>query len=157
MKKKPKTIEELEKTVDKPEDIQPMTTEYETTTIFDIEPDYMEEPEMILHKASKMERVRNFLVSGATFDFLRHFMIGFVGIGGTAIATTGNLGWALIAGLGGGLVEGGRKVWSSSTATKNGGSKNRVLQKVFELVVALIDLWLNKRKEAGDGGADRDA
>ena len=143
--------EEMEKdsrTVDKPEDIEPITTEYEhwiDGIAGDMKP--VPQPELPMHKASKLERVRNHLISVSTFDFLRHFIIGFVGVGGTTLATTGNLLYAVVAGSAGGLVEGGRKVWSNSTASKNGGTKNRVLQKLMELVVALIEWWLNKRKE----------
>jgi len=151
MKKKPETIDDLEKTVDTPNDIQPITTEYETTTIYDIDAEYEWEPELIAHKAGKWDRIKMSLLSGSTFDFLRHFIIGFAGVGGTVVATTGNLAWACIAGVGGGLVEGGRKIWSVKTARRNGGTKNRVLLKLVELIVALLEWWINRRKEAKDG------
>ena len=140
--KKPKTIDDLENNIEQP---QPITTEHE----YEID-GVVYEPEMIIGKPSFWDKAKRSLVSGTTFDFLRHFIIGFVGVGGTAIATTGNLGWSLIAGVSGGLVEGGRKVWSSSTAKKNGGTKNRVLEALLKLVVALIDYWLNRRKEGDD-------
>ena len=141
--KKPKNIKDLEDSIVQPEPIITTELEYEIDGV-------VHEPEMRIHKAGKLERIRNKLVSATTFDFLRHFIIGFAGVGGTVVVTTGNLAWAVIAGVGGGLVEGGRKVWSTSTASKNGGTKNRVLEAVLQLIVALIDMYINKRKEAKD-------
>ena len=139
---------ELEANVDKLEDLVVSTP----PRVLDYEIDgYVEGADLVQHKASFWDKAKRSLLSGTTFDFLRHFMIGFVGVGGTAIATTGNLGWSLIAGVAGGLVEGGRKVWSGTTASKNGGTKNRVLQKLLELIVALIDMWIKKRREGEDG------
>ena len=136
--------DELEATVDKLEDLVVSTP----PRVLDYEIDgFVHDPGLVLTKASKLERVRNFLVSASTFDFARHFMIGFVLVGGTALKTTGSLGIAAISGVAGGLIEGGRKLWSGSTASKNGGTKNRVLQKLMELIVACIEAWIARRKE----------
>ena len=134
--------DKLEETVDKPEDIEPIKVEHE----YEID-GYVHDPGMPVVKTSRWDRLKLSLVSGTTFDFLRHFIIGFAGIGGTVVATTGNLAWALVAGVAGGLVEGGRKVWSTSTAAKNGGTKNRILEAVLQLIVAIIDRYLQKKRE----------
>ena len=140
--KKPKTIKDLENNIEQP---QPITTEHE----YEID-GYVHDPGIIIGKPSFWDKAKRSLVSGTTFDFLRHFIIGFVGVGGTAIATTGNLGWSVIAGISGGLVEGGRKIWSASTASKNGGTKNRILEAVLQLIVAIIDRYLQKKREEVD-------
>ena len=139
---KPKEIEDLENNIEQPE---PIVTEYE----YEID-GVVHDPGIIIGKPSFWDKAKRSILSGSTFDFLRHFIIGFVGVGGTTIATTGNLLYAVVAGTAGGLVEGGRKVWSGSTAKKNGGTKNRVLEALLKLVVALIDYWLNRRKEGED-------
>ena len=163
-------FKELEKPVDKPEDIKPIPGRGYHAAELDgivlngrkLTPEEVAEFKKkweklhhgqlrsVLGKPTWMERARNLLAGASTFDFLRHFLIGFVGIGGTAIATTGNLGWAVIAGVAGGLVEGGRKLWSGSTASKNGGSKNRIVGALLQLAVAILDMWISKRKEGED-------
>ena len=140
--------DELEKKLEQPE---PIYKEATPVPVFEIDDERVDEPDIYIGKPSFWDKAKRSIVKGTTFDFLRHFMIGFVGVGGTAIATTGNLGWALIAGVAGGLAEGGRKVWSGKTAAKNGGSKNRVLRKALELVIAIIEWLLSRRKEARDG------
>ena len=138
-------FDKLEETLDR--DIAKTDITYETTAIDDVEIEYVDEPELIIGKPTFWDKTKHSLVSGTTFDFLRHFLIGFVGIGGTTLATTKNLTFALIGGVLGGVVEGGRKVWSSNTAAKNGGTKNRILEAVMQLIVYLIDYWLERRKE----------
>jgi hypothetical protein len=135
--------DELEEKI---EPVEPIYKEATPTTEYEIEAGYVEEPPIIIGKPSFWDKAKRSLVKGTTFDFMRHFVIGFVGVGGTTLATTKNLAFSLIGGVLGGLVEGSRKVWSSKTAAKNGGTKNRLLEALMQLLVYLIDYWMEKRK-----------
>ena len=136
--------DELEKKLGQPE---PIYKEATPVPVFEINDERVDEPSIYIGKPSFWDKAKCSLLSGASFDFLRHFTIGFVLVGGTALKTTGNLGIAALSGVAGGLIEGGRKVWSGKTAAKNGGSKNRVLRKALELVIAIIEWLLSRRKE----------
>ena len=143
MSKKNK-YDELEKKIEQPE---PIYKEATPVPEYEIDAGYVEEPPIIIGKPSFWDKAKRSIVKGGAFDFMRHFVIGFVGVGGTTLATTKNLTFSLIGGVLGGLVEGGRKAWSVKTAANNGGTKNRVLEMVMELIVHLIDMWMSKRKE----------
>ena len=145
--------DELEATVDKLEDLVVSTP----PRVLDYEIDgYVEGADLVRHKAK-----RDIILAGTrlkltgknifTFNFVRHFIIG-AGIAGGAVFKAA--GWSavtLITAVAGGLVSGIRKSWSDagvSVGVKK-GDISRVWKELLELIVAIIDYFINKkRKEA---------
>ena len=151
--------------VDKPGDIQPITTEHEwweDGLVIDTTP--VEQPELVKHMPTFWDRVkRDLSLAGTrikltgknifTFNFVRHFIFGAGIAAGTVFKFTG---WSLVTlatAVAGGLAGGIRKSWSDagvSVGVKK-GDLSRVWKELWELIVAILDWWISKRKEGRNG------